>query len=547
LRNKSTKDCVRFYYDSKQAVPYKGALREHIMRRKRRGDYHVWDATIEAALSVGAIIEAGANEDKPLIFLLPENDHTYHTRKFHPMKREVFDAMIIDQKVAAKHKEDPESPKRPGRKRVRARDPLFVLDSSQAKYLKTNIEPPQSPIKPAQSRSSMADAEDTADGGSRDEGGLTPARKAPQKWTAAEKKIFIDTLEKHGRNWNMLAESVGTKSISQIKNYYYDFKKQAGKPRPDKKPIKGDVVSKPKKREPETSSTPPPANRPESVLDTPLPEEAFQQDLASPSLSVPSLDHGDYQSLQSQQFAQAQQVRHQQLAQSQAHVQQGQNQQYPYRSDDVYTSRSYQQTEAERSHTSTPDAMELWAHAQQQALLHQNQHISEDAARRLLQHHSHTQHQQILSNLLPWVNSNQLSQGASQNEWPDSQQLRQLLQLQQQQQQHHHQPQQRHHQQPQQQGHHHPHHHQQQSHAHSQLAALGLSSLAGLNLGQQHHHHHQPPQQPQLRQQSSDEAQLALAQHLLNLQGGSAAEALSLLARALPDRNNRGGGNHGPR
>jgi hypothetical protein len=64
LRNKTTKDCVEFYYDSKQTVPYKAALKEHIMRRKRRGDYHIWDATIQAALSVGAVVEAGQSEDK---------------------------------------------------------------------------------------------------------------------------------------------------------------------------------------------------------------------------------------------------------------------------------------------------------------------------------------------------------------------------------------------------------------------------------------------------------------------------------------------------
>jgi len=136
LRNKTTKDCVSFYYDSKQTVPYKGALREHIMRRKRRGDYPVWDATIEAALSVGAVIEAGPNEEKPLVFHLPDHAYTYQTYNLHPMKRELLDPMVIDEESVRAFEVDQyndESPRRPGRHRRSARDPLFVLDPEQRK------------------------------------------------------------------------------------------------------------------------------------------------------------------------------------------------------------------------------------------------------------------------------------------------------------------------------------------------------------------------------------------------------------------------------
>ena len=56
-------------------------------------------------------------------------------------------------------------------------------------------------------------------------GNSTPVRKPPQKWTAMEKRIFKETLEKHGRNWDMLEKAVGTKNINQIKNFYYDNKK----------------------------------------------------------------------------------------------------------------------------------------------------------------------------------------------------------------------------------------------------------------------------------------------------------------------------------
>ncbi len=66
------------------------------MRRKRRGEYHVWDATIQASLSVGAVVTEGPSEAKPLIFHLPESDKTYYTRAFHPLTRELLDKVDVN-------------------------------------------------------------------------------------------------------------------------------------------------------------------------------------------------------------------------------------------------------------------------------------------------------------------------------------------------------------------------------------------------------------------------------------------------------------------
>ena len=192
LRNKSTKDCIAFYYDSKQSVPYKKALKEHIMRRKRRGDYHVWDATIQASLSVGAVVTAGTSESKPLVFSLPESDKTFVTRDFHPLNRELLDRVNIattdiDVEVL--------SPQREGKSRKRSAAPLFTLDAEQRKFLrkssndKGNTE--EGDIHRSFSSSDVLDAKESEK--------TTPARKAPQKWTAAEKKLFHETVEKHGR------------------------------------------------------------------------------------------------------------------------------------------------------------------------------------------------------------------------------------------------------------------------------------------------------------------------------------------------------------
>jgi hypothetical protein len=204
LRSKSTKDCVQFYYDSKQTVPYKGALKEHMMRRKRRGDYPIWDASIQAAISVGADVQAGTSEQRPVTFSLPLSDRTYTTRLLHPLKREVLDEMEIDESMMDdddSHEEETTSKARwKPRKRGR-RDPLFSLDSDRTKFLRTasqesmTINRPKSAVT-EESIETESNNTDTAK--DMEAGASTPMRKAPQKWTAAEKKIFLETLEKHG-------------------------------------------------------------------------------------------------------------------------------------------------------------------------------------------------------------------------------------------------------------------------------------------------------------------------------------------------------------
>jgi len=184
LRNKSTKDCIAFYYDSKQSVPYKKALKEHIMRRKRRGDYHVWDATIQASLSVGAVVTAGTSEAKPLLFSLPESDKTYFTRNFHPLNRELLDRVNV---IAADVDMEILSPQREGKSRKRPVPPLFTLDASQRKLLRT-----------ASNDKNNEEAEESDVLEAKDGEKMASARKPPQKWTAAEKKLFHETVEKHG-------------------------------------------------------------------------------------------------------------------------------------------------------------------------------------------------------------------------------------------------------------------------------------------------------------------------------------------------------------
>ncbi|KAI2512511.1 hypothetical protein MHU86_1964 [Fragilaria crotonensis] len=211
LRNKSTRDCVAFYYNSKQSVPYKQALKEFLMRRKRRGDYQNWDATIEASLSCGATVTAGTGEDKPLVFTLPDDDASFHTYDLHPIKRKLLDTVDVS---AEDYDEDVYEEFLATKNRKRKREPLFKLEKRAQKYLKSSTQEALSGVTKEKLLS----------------GDRSPAgRKAPQKWTTAEKKLFQEIVGEHGKNWTVLEEAIGNKTTAQIKNYYYDHKKQFGK------------------------------------------------------------------------------------------------------------------------------------------------------------------------------------------------------------------------------------------------------------------------------------------------------------------------------
>ena len=194
LRNKTTKDCVAFYYDSKQTVPYKGALKEHMMRRKRKGDYQVWDASIQAVTSAGGTVSAGEDEEKPVIFGVPQSDLTFNTRLLHPLKREALDPMVIDEAAAAEYEGTNDSDDSRWKSRKRGRDPLFILDKEQTKFLRQASQELMTNTRPADE-----DAEDAKDG-SKSADGETTAKKSAhkQKWTNAEKKSFVEALDKHG-------------------------------------------------------------------------------------------------------------------------------------------------------------------------------------------------------------------------------------------------------------------------------------------------------------------------------------------------------------
>ena len=186
------------------------------MRRKRRGDYFVWDATIQAALSVGAVITAGKDELKPLIFTLPESDGTYFTYNLHPLRREIFDKATIGL-ARDDHLEDEDLEVLMKMKAIKPSqryklEPFFTLAKEEMGFLRNKTKSPPlvigaSPI-PLKKGWVIENTDDTSEPlvassvakatASVEAERVTPLRKAPQKWTAAERKVFIETLEMHG-------------------------------------------------------------------------------------------------------------------------------------------------------------------------------------------------------------------------------------------------------------------------------------------------------------------------------------------------------------
>ncbi len=84
LKNRTTKDCIKFYYDSKYAIPFKPLLREFDNRRRQVRNN--WTHSIVSAESVGSkIYPSGDFEDTNEPYVeLPVDDSTYQSFLNHP-------------------------------------------------------------------------------------------------------------------------------------------------------------------------------------------------------------------------------------------------------------------------------------------------------------------------------------------------------------------------------------------------------------------------------------------------------------------------------
>ena len=254
---------------------------------------------------MGAVIKAGTSPEQPLKFILPEHDFTYHTKNFHPMRLEVFENL----EEVVSHVKQPDEIKSTGGKRKRSN--WFILDAHEKKYLKhDSSDEPHSRRKSTASASSSAEVAEAADAAaamdttSEDDAPMGRVGKVKrmkrskeveeeleeepkkekrthkaQKWKVRvslsllilvhfdvhklhsplplqEKEIFYDALDKHGHDWTEISGALGTRTPTQVKNYYYDNKKTITKAREKMAKTKaaalaaeqGDTIGKKKKK-----------------------------------------------------------------------------------------------------------------------------------------------------------------------------------------------------------------------------------------------------------------------------------------------------------
>lgn len=242
LRNKTTMDCVAFYYDAKKSLPFKGALREHLLRKRRGRSAEncniSWMATVQAAISAGASVSEGdGSDERPFTFSIPGGDNTYSTSKFHPMQRDILH-LASDYSAAASCRSGSIIPSEKSSSFIsdslklalckasstvaRARsyhgsDNTVVVDDDDnfdnaSKYdVAAGTKRQRSP----EVRVSDSDSKDNALPEAESRGEVTQEpeqlhllksstvagagnRKGAQKWAPEEKRIFFETLQQHG-------------------------------------------------------------------------------------------------------------------------------------------------------------------------------------------------------------------------------------------------------------------------------------------------------------------------------------------------------------
>lgn len=255
----------------------------------------------------------------------------------------------------------------------------------------------------------------------------------------------------------MLSKAVGTKSISQIKNFYYDYKKQSGKHRisSDKKSSRTEAPAKVKdaalsttksssKEWDEGSGKDMPSSRQKAETPGVPGRNPYAHEVATTAVSTTVVPNRNEPSLSVLGATPSKTV-------NRTMVGSGANSQRPQETRNAGSAgilesveskggipdfvsggteaiqqlltRQMQQPQQARSHQSTqqprqPQASLQQLLNQQQQQQHRHQHrvreqptgpVSLDETRHLLQHPSHSRHQQVLSNLLPWLTTSQLT------------------------------------------------------------------------------------------------------------------------------------------
>ena len=240
LTNKSAKDCVRFYYDSKQTVNYKAMLREH--QQRRRGLKTSYNEMTNAVESMGGAMVMD-DEENEVDFALPPDESTFSSHAQHPprMWTDSGPGSLAKRRLAKKTSaESKQADAKSGRGRKRSLDPRDAVggaahpSQTRKKQLSSGQLEAQKLMREKQTmraREREAAANDehgygaAHGGGGRPHGGVV--KHAP-KWNSQEKLQFLEHFTAHGKNWPLITQLIPTKSEAQVKNYYQNYKTRLG-------------------------------------------------------------------------------------------------------------------------------------------------------------------------------------------------------------------------------------------------------------------------------------------------------------------------------
>eukprot|EP00615_Pteridomonas_danica_P013991 CAMPEP_0114386752 /NCGR_PEP_ID=MMETSP0102-20121206/6820_1 /TAXON_ID=38822 ORGANISM="Pteridomonas danica, Strain PT" /NCGR_SAMPLE_ID=MMETSP0102 /ASSEMBLY_ACC=CAM_ASM_000212 /LENGTH=911 /DNA_ID=CAMNT_0001543661 /DNA_START=30 /DNA_END=2765 /DNA_ORIENTATION=- len=241
----------------KKDIDYKALLREH--QQRRRGLKLIWHETIRAASSMGATIIVNEDENQQqqsssssdVFFALPPDELTFSTVHRHPPH---FPSSLLNP-----------PPLQPTRSNSDVSSHDFVApilyptptpagffnrnnnsgnnSNNNGNNANNNATTGNGNLKNSMGQTnksgSNSSSQQTGSGnttGSKQQGKNHLAQDHPpavvkrtvQKWNQNEKELFLQYFLEYGKDWPKITSYISTKSESQVKNYYQNYKSRLG-------------------------------------------------------------------------------------------------------------------------------------------------------------------------------------------------------------------------------------------------------------------------------------------------------------------------------
>lgn len=228
LVNKSTRDCVAYYYASKKAIPYKELLLEQ--QHRRRGK-EAW-GTLQRVLRA-LNIEASASDLSARCLATDFNRAVAYANG--ASDEEDADSEI-DNEVETNGYRSSRETARFVRQLLRVTDNTSSLSSmrhlveenKRARLEKLNaLEKKMTASEKSRTGVRLGARSSSSSSSGRTSRGTTP-RKSSNKWQPDEKAKYLECFKAVGKDWESIHRSIPTKTVSQIKNFYQNYKRKLG-------------------------------------------------------------------------------------------------------------------------------------------------------------------------------------------------------------------------------------------------------------------------------------------------------------------------------